>query len=107
RRCGVQAHQLEPDHAQMSAGDRPIGQAGCAQRTPIADAVLQDAPRERQLVAVLPHGARHLDVVMRLLPSDAENRHQDVRSREPRQTMTLGMMVLTNISAAIACSAWS
>ena len=94
----------------MSAGDRPIGQAGCAQRTPIADAVLQDAPRERQLVAVLPRGPRHLGVVMRLLPSDAENRHQDVRSRPPRQarrTMTAGMRVLTNISAAMAWSAWS
>jgi len=63
----VQPHQLQPHHAQVDAVHRPIAQAGGAQRAPVAHALAQDAQRVRELVAVGPGHARHLQVVVGLL----------------------------------------
>ena len=49
RRRGVQPQQLEPHHAEVRARDRPVGESRRAERTAVAHAVAQDAPRERQL----------------------------------------------------------
>src|SRR4029078_7862360 len=38
-------------------------------------AIVQNAPRIRELVAVLPRDPRHLEVAMRFLPPDSEYRH--------------------------------
>ena len=72
---GVQPHQLEAHHAEVRARQRPVAQARCAQRAAVADAVRQDAPGERQLVAVLPGDLDHLAVVVRLLRAESEKGH--------------------------------
>ncbi len=51
-------------------GERPVVEAGDAERAAVAHALAQDAPRVRQVVAVLPDGLDHLVVVVRLLLAD-------------------------------------
>ena len=59
---GVQAEQLEPRHAQVDAGDHVVAQPARAQRAAVAHAAREDAPGVREVVAVLPHHLRHLEV---------------------------------------------
>src|SRR4051812_15665497 len=59
----------------MGAGDRPVRNPRRAERTPVADAVAQNPPHERQLVAVLPRDLGHFPIVMRLLPPHPEHTH--------------------------------
>ena len=68
----VQPHQLETHHAQVRSGQRPVGHAGGAERAAIAHAVTENAPGEGQLVPVLPGDPRCLEVVVGLLPAEAE-----------------------------------
>ena len=54
------------------AGQRPVADAGRAERAAVADAAGQDPPGERQLIAVLPDDPHHLAIVVRLLLAQAE-----------------------------------
>src|SRR6185369_12595546 len=63
---GVEAEELEADHAEVDPVHGPVAQSRGAQRAAVAHALAQDAPGVRQLVAVAPRDARHLDVVVRL-----------------------------------------
>src|SRR5262245_21064543 len=60
----------------MRAAERPVAEAARAQRAAVADAVFQDSPRERQLVAVLPGDLDHLAVVSWFLLVNSEQWHR-------------------------------
>ena len=79
RRRRVEPHQLQPHHAEVDAVERPVGKARRAERAAVADAVVQNAPGERQLIAVLPCDGEHFAVVARLLAPEAE--HVTLRRR--------------------------
>ncbi len=68
---GVDLQQFQARRAQVHAGDRPVVEAGNAERASVAHALAQDAPRKRQVAPVVPHGRGHVAVVMRLLLSRA------------------------------------
>ena len=74
-RGGVQPHQLETNHAEVCARNRPIRKAGSSQCAAVADAVVEDAPCKWQLIAVLPRDRRHFKIVMWLLLPEPENGH--------------------------------
>ena len=67
----VDPQQVEPRRAEVDAGDRPVVEAGDTERAAVAHALAQDAPRVRQVAAVLPDDLRHVAVVVRLLLADA------------------------------------
>ena len=70
----VRTKQVQPHHAQVDAVDREVADARRAERAAVAHAARQDAPRVRELAAVLPGDARHLAIVLRLRPAEARGR---------------------------------
>jgi hypothetical protein len=77
RRRRVETEQLEAHHAEMHAGDGPVAQPRGSEGAAVADAVAQDAPREGQLVAILPRDAQHFGVVERFLVPEPLWRERD------------------------------
>src|SRR5262245_64424732 len=72
----------------MRARQGPFRQPRGAERAAVADAVPQNAPGKRQLVAVLPDDPRHLTVVTRFLAVDTEEGHYPI-IRLPKYPMCI------------------
>ncbi len=83
--CGhrVQAQELEAHHAEVSAFDRPVREAGGAERAAVADAPRQDPPGEGELRSVLPGHPRHLAEVPGFRFAEAEGKLHRRDSRLP------------------------
>lgn len=58
-----------------------IAHAGRSQRTPIAHAITQDAPRQWQLIAILACNPQHFPVMVRLDLPKAVGNERDSRGR--------------------------
>ena len=68
----VQAKQIQPRHAEMHAVDRPVVEAGDAERAAIAHALAEDFPCVGRVVAVLPRDLEHVAEVTRLAAGHAK-----------------------------------
>jgi len=60
----VDLEEIEARRAEVDAVDRPVVEAGNAERATVADALAEDVPCVPGVALVLPHGLGHFQVVV-------------------------------------------
>ena len=71
-RHGVEPQQIQPRHAEVHTVDRPVMQAGDAQRAAVAHALGHHLPRVAKVVLVFPDNLEHVAKMLRLGQANAK-----------------------------------
>ena len=71
-RHGVEPQQIQSRHAEVHTVDRPVMQAGDAQRAAVAHALGHHLPRVAKVVLVFPDNLEHVAKMLRLCQANAK-----------------------------------
>ena len=88
----VDLEQPQPGRAQVHAVDRPVVEAGDAERAAVAHAFREHVPRVQGMGAVGPRHLGHVAIVVRLLVPDAVRRQADPKLAVPTAACSFLLM---------------